>query len=87
MSEIAEGLCELKRIYVKPQFRRMGIGNRLADAIIKKAILLNYKRMRLGTNTLFIGAKELYISLGFKETGHIEGSPLKDSVNMELKLA
>ncbi len=34
----------------------------------------------------FKGTKELYSSLGFKETGHIEGSPLKNSVHMELKL-
>jgi ribosomal protein S18 acetylase RimI-like enzyme len=87
ISEITAGLCELKRIYVKPQFRRIGIGKRLADAVIEKAVQLKYKRMRLDTNNgLLIGAKELYISLGFKETGHIEGSPLKSSVHMELKL-
>ena len=86
VSEIAEELCELKRMYVKPQFRRIGIGKRLADAVIEKAVQLKYKRMRLSTSEFFIGAKELYVSLGFKETGHIEGSPLKNSVYMELKL-
>ncbi len=87
VSEIAGDLCELKRLYVKPQCRRMGIGKRLADAVIKKAAQLNYERMRLDTNNdLLLGAKELYISLGFKETGHIEASPLKSSVHMELKL-
>ncbi len=64
----------------------MGIGKNLADAIIEKAVQLKYKRMRLGTNELFIGAKELYASLGFNETGHIKGSPLKNSIHMELKL-
>ncbi|HEG43999.1 MAG TPA: N-acetyltransferase [Phycisphaerales bacterium] len=87
VSEIAEGVCEFKRIYVKPKFRRMGIGKKLSDEIIKKATHLQYKRMHLHTNEdLFIGAKELYTSLGFKETGHIEGSPLKNSVYMELEL-
>ena len=87
VSEIAEGVCEFKRIYVKPQFRRMGIGKKLSDEIIEKARHLQYKRMRLHTNDeLFIGAKELYTSIGFKETGHIERSPLKNSVHMELKL-
>ncbi len=86
VSEIARDLCELKRLYVKPNFRRIGIGKNLAKAIIEKAVQLKYKRMRLGTNEFFLGAKELYRSLGFKETGHIEGSPLKSSVYMELKL-
>ena len=78
--------AKLKRIYIKPQFRRIGIGKRLADAVIEKAVQLKYKQMRLDTSEFFIGAKELYASLGFKETGHIEGSPLKNSVHMELKL-
>lgn len=86
VSEIVEDLCELKRLYVKPQFRRMGIGKKLAEAITEKAVQLKYKRMRLDTNELFAGAKELYSLLGFEEAGHIEGSPLKSSVHMELKL-
>jgi len=86
VSEIAGDLCELKRLYVKPHFRRMGIGKNLANAIIEKAVQLKYKRMRLGTNEFFTGVKELYSLLGFEETGHIEGSPLKSSVYMELKL-
>ena len=86
ISEITTGLCELKRIYIKPQFRRMGIAKKLSDAIIEKAGQLEYKRMRLHTNELFAGAKELYTLLGFEEIGHIEGSPLKASVHMELEL-
>ncbi len=87
VSEIAEGVCELKRIYVKPEFRRMGIGRKLSDEIIAKARQLEYKRMRLITNDeVLLGAKDLYTFLGFKEAGHIEGSPLKNSVQMELKL-
>ena len=87
ISEIEDDLCELKRLYVKPQYRRMGIGRKLAEAIIKKAAQLKYKLMRLDTNkVLFIGAEPLYSSLGFVETGHIEGSPLESSVHMELEL-
>ena len=86
LSEIAGNICELKRLYVKPQFRRIGIGRKLTEAIIKKATQLQYKRMRLDTNSLFVGAKPLYRSFGFAETGHIEGSPLKNSVHMELIL-
>lgn len=86
ISEITTGLCELKRIYIKPHLRQMGIGKKLADAVIEKAIQFKFKRMRLAANELLPGTKELYSSLGFKETGHIEGSPLKNSVHMELKL-
>ena len=87
ISEIETDLCELKRLYVKPQFRRMGIGRKLSEAIIKKAAQLKYKRIFLHTNVeLFIDAKDLYLSLGFKETTHIDGSPFKGSVRMELEL-
>ena len=86
VSEIGEDLCELKRFYVKPHLRRRGIGKKLVGAIIEKAIELGYQRMRLHTTGLFAGAKELYTSFGFKEDGHIEGSPIKSSMHMELKL-
>ena len=86
VSEIAGNICEMKRLYVKPQYRGMGIGRKLTEAIIKKAARLQYKRMRLNTNSLFVGAKPLYSSFGFVETGHIKGSPLKSSVHMELDL-
>ena len=87
VSEIAGNVCELKRLYVKPQYRLMGIGRKLVEEIIEKAAQLKYKRMRLDTNKdLFIGAEPLYSSLGFIETGHIKGSPLKGSVRMKLEL-
>lgn len=84
ISKINTNLCHLKRLYIKPQFRRMGIGRKLTEAIIKKAVQLKYKRIFLHTNVkLLIGVKELYLSFGFKETRHINGSPLKGSVRME----
>ena len=86
VSEITEGMCELKRIYIKPQFRRKGIGKKLKAEIIEKAIELDYKRMRLHTSGIFAGAKELYKSCGFKDDGPIEGSPIKSSVHMILEL-
>ena len=87
VSEIEGNICELKRLYIKPQYRRIGIGRKLVEEIIEKAIQLKYKRMLLHTNKeLFIGAEPLYSSVGFVETGHIKGSPLKSSVHMELEL-
>jgi len=44
MSEITSVLCELKRVYVKPQLRRMGIAKKLADAVSK---LLRVKTRRI----------------------------------------
>ncbi len=87
VSEMGGDTCELKRIYVKPEFRRQGIGKMLANRIIEKATELNYKQMRLHTTGAFTGAKELYRSFGFKDDGHIEGSPIKSSVHMKLELA
>jgi carbonic anhydrase len=61
------GICEIKRMYVRPAFRGKGIGWALANTIIKEAKKIGYTRIRLDTGDIMEGAKSLYCSLGFKE--------------------
>ena len=80
----SDGICEMKRLYIKPQYHRRGIGTVLCKALMDKAISMQYKYMRLGT--ALENPKYLYKSLGFTEIAPFDHVPLETVVFMELKL-
>ena len=89
LTRLSDGVSELKRLYVKPGFRRMGIGRSLVKAVIAKGRQAGYYRIRLSTNSLFSEAICLYNSCGFEVISHYEELPesIKEIiVSMELKL-
>lgn len=67
IKKLSEDACEMKNLYVRPEFRNMGIGLILADSIIKEAGRLGYQRIRLQTLPSMKQARKLYESLGFKQ--------------------
>lgn len=81
-----EGLCEIKRLYVDPRGRGLGVGKALAVAIIEEARQLNYKAIRLDTLPSMEAAKGLYKSLGFIETQPYYDTPIPDTLFLELQL-
>jgi ribosomal protein S18 acetylase RimI-like enzyme len=58
--------CEMKRMYVRPEFRRMQIGRQLTEALIVAAKEAGYVIMRLETTTFMDKAIAMYSSFGFK---------------------
>lgn len=81
---LGTGICEMKRLYVRPQFRGLGAGQALARAIVQQARTLGYKRMRLDTLVSLDKAQALYENLGFVDIAPYGTNPLEGVRYMEL---
>jgi len=81
-----DSICEMKRLYVLPEFRGKHIGYALANAIIAEAKHIGYRRMRLDTVASMSSARSLYAQLGFYSIAAYCYNPLADAAYMELRL-
>jgi ribosomal protein S18 acetylase RimI-like enzyme len=78
--------CEMKRLYIRPQYRGQGIGRLLAGRMIDVAVDRGYSVMVLDTLDHLNGAMRLYRSLGFKERKPYYHNPLPGVTYWELDL-
>jgi GNAT superfamily N-acetyltransferase len=86
LRKLSGGVCEMRRLYVRDEFRGLGIGKALARGVIEKARELGYHLMRLETNRLLESATGVYVSLGFKEISPYEETPVPGMLCMESRL-
>lgn len=88
LRKFGEGICEMKRLYVRPEFRGLGIGNALIEKIITDSKAIGYKKMRLDTIKEKMGkAVEIYMKNGFVEIEAYYENPYPHTLYMELDLS
>jgi putative acetyltransferase len=80
------GVCELKRLYVRPAFRGRGIGFALSEMLIREAIETGYRRMRLDSIDTMTSALSLYRRFGFREIPPYRYNPIPGALYFELDL-
>jgi putative acetyltransferase len=87
LHKLDSSCCEMKRLYLRPEFRGQGLGRALADRIIAEARLSGYQRMRLDTvEPEMKDAVAMYRKLGFKEIASYRPNPIAGAMYMELEL-
>jgi predicted N-acetyltransferase YhbS len=87
LKRLTDGVCEMKRLYVRGRHRGTGLGRTLAEQVIREAIRLGYRAMRLDTVPSVMGsAVALYRSLGFRDISAYCFNPVPGALFMELRL-
>jgi ribosomal protein S18 acetylase RimI-like enzyme len=83
---LADGICEMKRLYVRPVARGRGVARKLAEAAIDFGKAANYHAIRLDTLPTMAAAQELYRQLGFREVEAYRYNPVPGTSFMQLDL-
>ena len=83
---LGDDMCEMKRLYVRPEVRGQRLGRKLAEAAIAFGRGAGYRAMRLDTLPSMATAHELYRQLGFREVAPYRYNPVPGTTFMELVL-
>jgi putative acetyltransferase len=78
--------CEMKRLYVRPAFRSLGLGRLLAEAIMDSARMADYDCILLDTLDDMEAARALYVELGFQEVPPYYHNPIAGAHYLKAEL-
>jgi GNAT superfamily N-acetyltransferase len=81
--KLDKGICEMKRLYVRPEYRGKGMGKTLSERIIEEARKLGYNKMRLDTLESMKEANSIYRKLGFHDIQPYRYNPFEQAVFLE----
>ncbi|MEK7468011.1 MAG: GNAT family N-acetyltransferase [Planctomycetota bacterium] len=86
LRSLGRGACEMKRMFVRPRFRGLGIGRALAEAIVERGRKLGYRTMKLDSVSRLETALGIYRTLGFKKTAPYCHNPLEGAIFLAKRL-
>jgi putative acetyltransferase len=87
LRKLDEETCEMKRLFLRPEFRGKGLGRELVSAVLHEARMIGYTRMRLDTLPgKMDSAISLYRAIGFRDISPYYNNPVEGATFMELDL-
>ena len=86
LRRLADDVCEIKRLYVRPVYRGEGLGRLLVEEVIGHAFSMGYNRICLDTLPSMKGAQKLYRSFGFVPIEPYLAEPTPGALCFELRL-
>jgi ribosomal protein S18 acetylase RimI-like enzyme len=86
MRQVTSAICEMKRLYVRPNARGEHLGRKLAERLIAEARAAGYSEMRLDVQAKALPARKLYADLGFVPAEPITFNPVPDASFLGLRL-
>lgn len=76
LKSLLDNCGEIKRMYVRPPYRRLGLGRAMVERLLAEAAQIGYHRIRLDSARFMLDAHRLYRTLGFQEIAPYEGSEI-----------
>jgi len=86
LREVSVAICEMKRLYVRPQARGRHLGRSLVEQLIAEARTIGYREMRLDVQEKSVSAKKLYAAFNFTEAEPVSFNPVSGASFLGLHL-
>jgi putative acetyltransferase len=86
LRQVSPGLCEMKRLYVRPHARGARLGHRLVERLIEEARGIGYQEMRLDVQERSLSARQIYATFGFVTAEPVSFNPVPGASFLGLRL-